>query len=215
MPAALAINHQPLRKEETMKANYKSHQPRFISKSTLISVAALILLACSQSALAQATPNKIPKWTDNSGALGPSTIFEDTSGKVGIGTTTPTQSLDVSGRIVTSGNQTLNTDESSILDIKTIVTNNGATTSGIRMRNTFNGNSDTQQALDVAPFFRPSSNITLARGFVSAAFFAPPQALASQMLTEAMPPSFTGTMAQLVLLPAELFLIFTRLSSLV
>src|SRR5437899_1324871 len=80
-----------------MKTNYKSHHARFLSKRTLISVAAVILLACSQNALAQATPNKIPKWTDNTGALGPSTIFEDTSGKVGIGTTGPGGKLEVVG----------------------------------------------------------------------------------------------------------------------
>ena len=85
-----------------MRANYKSHQPRILSRSTLISVAALILLACSQSAMAQATPNKIPKWTDNAGALGPSTILEDANGNVGIGTSTPNNTLELFSSSVNS-----------------------------------------------------------------------------------------------------------------
>ena len=80
-----------------MKTNHHNHQPTLQNKSILIMLAAVILLACSQSALAQATPNKIPKWTDNSGVLGPSTIFEDTSGNLGIGTTNPTVNLELSG----------------------------------------------------------------------------------------------------------------------
>ena len=80
-----------------MKTNHRNHQPTLLNKSILFMLAAVILLACSQTVLAQATQNKIPKWTDNSGVLGPSTIFEDTSGNVGIGTTNPTVNLELSG----------------------------------------------------------------------------------------------------------------------
>src|SRR5579871_3961982 len=49
------------------------------------------------------TANFIPKWTTGS-TLGNSKIFQSTSGNVGIGTTTPTAMLDVSGTSFLSGN---------------------------------------------------------------------------------------------------------------
>src|SRR3989441_7439624 len=122
------------------------------------------------------TQNYIAKWAETGGAgtLQNSGIFETAGGNVGIGTPTPTQSLDVNGRLVTSGNQTLTQQGSAMLEIQTTVTNNGVNTPGIRMRNIFNGTAATQEALDVAPTFAPPSSINLARGFISAAFFAPP-----------------------------------------
>ena len=119
------------------------------------------------------TQDRIAKWTDNAGALGDSVITES-AGNIGIGTPTPTQALEVAnGRIVITGSQTL-TAPGGILEIGTTVTNNDNVASGIRMRNLFNGNATLQQALDVAPTFAPSASISLARGFISAAFFAPP-----------------------------------------
>jgi hypothetical protein len=119
------------------------------------------------------TQDRIAKWTDNSGTLGDSVITES-AGNIGIGTPTPTQALEVAnGRIITTGSKTL-TGLEGILEIGTTVTNNNNAASGIRMRNTFNGNASTQQALDVAPTFAPSASISLARGFVSTAFFGPP-----------------------------------------
>lgn len=43
------------------------------------------------------TQNRLAKWTDNSGTLGNSSIFEGTGGSIGIGTTTPGASLHVNG----------------------------------------------------------------------------------------------------------------------
>jgi hypothetical protein len=120
------------------------------------------------------TLNHIAKWTPDGSTLGDSGIFETNGGLVGIGTPTPAQALEVAnGRIVTTGIQTLAAD-GGILEIGTTVTNDSNGASGIRMRNTFNGNASFQQALDVAPTFAPSASITLARGFISTAFFAPP-----------------------------------------
>src|SRR3989442_10025489 len=122
------------------------------------------------------TQNYIAKWAETGGAgtLQNSGIVETAGGNAGIGTPTPTQSLDVNGRLVTSGNQTLTQQGSAMLEIQTTVTNNGGNTPGIRMRNIFNGTAATQEALEVAPTFAPPSSINLARGFISAAFFAPP-----------------------------------------
>jgi hypothetical protein len=122
---------------------------------------------------ATTTQNKLAKFTDNAGTVGDSVVTE-LAANIGIGTTTPTQALDVAnGRIVATGSQTL-TAAGGILEIGTTVTNNGNQASGIRMRNLFNGNATNQVALDVAPTFAPSASISLARGFISAAFFAPP-----------------------------------------
>jgi hypothetical protein len=119
------------------------------------------------------TQNLVAKWTDNAGTLGNSGITE-TAGNVGIGTTTPTSALEVAnGRIVTTGTKTI-TGPEGIIEIGTTVTNNHGVASGIRMRNTFNGTATNQQALDVAPTFAPTASISLARGFIAAAFFAPP-----------------------------------------
>ncbi|HYR75665.1 MAG TPA: hypothetical protein VEM96_07455 [Pyrinomonadaceae bacterium] len=119
------------------------------------------------------TQDHIAKWTDNAGTLGDSVITES-AGNIGLGTPTPTQALEVAnGRIIVTGSQTLATP-GGILEIGTTLTNNQNQASGIRMRNTFNGNATNQVALDVAPTFAPSASISLARGFISAAFFAPP-----------------------------------------
>ncbi|SRR6266496_2727328 len=77
-----------------MKANYKSHQLRFLSKSTLIGVAAIMLLSLGQNVLAQ------QQWTspDANG-----NISNANSGNVGIGTTTPNDKLEVVGQVRVSG----------------------------------------------------------------------------------------------------------------
>ena len=127
------------------------------------------------------TKERIAKWVDNDGTLGDSVIAES-SGNIGIGTTNPTQALEVAnGRILTTGSQTLTT-AGGVLEIGTTITNNNVGASGLRMRNTLNGTATTQQALDVAPTFAPSASISLARGFISTAFFAPP---AGVTITEA------------------------------
>jgi hypothetical protein len=51
------------------------------------------------------TANFIPKWTTSSN-LGNSKIFQSTTGNIGIGTTSPTAMLDVSGTTFLSGNST-------------------------------------------------------------------------------------------------------------
>ena len=52
------------------------------------------------------TTNYLPKWTSSSN-LGVSKIFQSTSGDIGIGTTTPSTTLDVNGRtLVTGGSST-------------------------------------------------------------------------------------------------------------
>jgi hypothetical protein len=94
---------------------------------------------------------------------------------VGIGTTAPTQTLDVAnGRIVTTGSQTLTSVLDSVIEVKTTVTNNGDYGAGFKARNTFNGPGEGPTGLDIAPTFAPTTSIGLARGFMSAAFFAPP-----------------------------------------
>jgi hypothetical protein len=119
------------------------------------------------------TQDRIAKWTDSAGTLGDSVITES-AGNIGIGTPTPNTALEVAnGRIVATGSQTL-AAPAGIIEIGTTITNNTNQASGIRMRNTFNGNATNQVALDVAPTFAPSASISLARGFISAAFFAPP-----------------------------------------
>src|SRR6266446_8484276 len=68
-----------------MKTNHKSHQPRFLSMSTLISVAAIILLGSAQNVLAQ--------WASPDGNV---TVYKNpTNGSVGIGTLSPANKLDV------------------------------------------------------------------------------------------------------------------------
>ncbi len=116
--------------------------------------------------------DRIAKWTDSGGTLGDS-VMTESAGNIGIGTPTATQALEIAnGRILASGSQTIS-GPGGILEIGTTVTNNHNQASGIRMRNLFSGNANLQQALDVAPTFAPSASIALARGFISAAFFAP------------------------------------------
>ncbi len=76
-----------------MKANYKSHQPKFLSKSTLIMVTAIILLGCAQGALAQTPP-----WTT---AANGNDIYKTNPGNVGIGTTVPSAPLHIFGSVET------------------------------------------------------------------------------------------------------------------
>ena len=49
------------------------------------------------------TQNYIPIWTDNSGNLGDSILFQSSGNEVGIGTKTPTARLDVNGGVVSRG----------------------------------------------------------------------------------------------------------------
>jgi hypothetical protein len=120
------------------------------------------------------TTGKLTKWTDGGGGLGDSVVTE-LSGNIGIGTATPTQALDVlNGRIVTTGSQTLTSALDSVIEIKAAVTNNADFGTGFKARNTFTGPGNGPTGLDIAPTFAPTASIALARGFVSAAFFAPP-----------------------------------------
>ena len=126
----------------------------------------------AESLTGTGTQDRLAKWTDNAGTIGDSGITE-TSGFVGIGTATPTVALEVAdGRIAVTGTQTL-AAPAGLLEIGTTLTNNHNQASGIRMRNTFNGNASLQAAFDLAPTFAPSTSISLARGFISTAFFAP------------------------------------------
>src|SRR6266508_5147828 len=67
-----------------MKTNYSSHQLRFLSKKTLIFIAAFILLGSSQNAVAQ--------WATNG-----NNINNTNTGSVGIGVANPTSRLVVGG----------------------------------------------------------------------------------------------------------------------
>jgi hypothetical protein len=118
--------------------------------------------------------DRVSKWTDNSGTLGDSSITE-TGGSVGIGTSTPTQALDVfNGRVVTTGTPTLSSSFDSMIEVKSTITNNGLAQSAIKARNIFNGSGDFVTGIDGAPTFAPSQSISTAQGFAAAAFFAPP-----------------------------------------
>src|SRR5688572_2539058 len=93
----------------------------------------------TEDATGTGTQDRIAKWVDNAGTLGDSVITES-AGNIGIGTATPTQSLEVAnGRILTTGSQTIEATEG-VLEIGTTVTNNNNGASGLRMRNIFNGN---------------------------------------------------------------------------
>jgi len=123
---------------------------------------------------ATTTQNKIAKFTDNAGTVGDSVITES-AGNIGINTATPTQALDVAnGSIVTTGSQTLTSPLDSVIEVKTAVTNNADFVASFKARNFFNGSGNGPVGMDIAPTFAPTNSIGLARGFVSAAFFAPP-----------------------------------------
>jgi hypothetical protein len=120
------------------------------------------------------TQDRVSKWLDNAGTLGDSTITE-TAGKVGLGTTSPTQALDVlNGRILARGNPTLNSTEDSAVEVQSTINSAATGVSSFKARNTFNGVGQAPVGMDLAPTFAPSSSIGNARGFRSAAFFAPP-----------------------------------------
>ena len=74
-----------LKRGRKMKTNRQTHKTRILSRSTLISVAAIILLGSSQTVLAQ-------QWT---GPEANGNISNANSGNVGIGTTSPSQKLSV------------------------------------------------------------------------------------------------------------------------
>jgi len=119
------------------------------------------------------TQNKLAKFTDNAGTVGDSVVTES-AGNIGIGGT-PSQALDVAnGRIVTTGSQTLTSPLDSVIEVKTAVTNNADFVASFKARNFFNGSGNGPVGMDIAPTFAPTASIGLARGFVSAAFFAPP-----------------------------------------
>ena len=108
------------------------------------------------------------------GAVAQSNTFPST-GNVGIGTTSPTQALDVaSGRIVATGSVTLNSNNDSVIEVQTTITNTAVGIAAFKARNTFNGGGQAPVGLDISPTFIPSSNIGNARGFRGAAFFNPP-----------------------------------------
>src|SRR6266446_1020284 len=67
-----------------MRANYESHHLRFLSMSTLIAVASVILLGCAQNVLAQG------QWATNA-----NNINNTNSGNVGIGPNSPSFPLQV------------------------------------------------------------------------------------------------------------------------
>src|SRR6266446_1597073 len=67
-----------------MKTNQQTYKPRILSMSTLISVAAVILLGSS--------PNALGQWTTNG-----NNIYNTNSGNVGIGTTSPVSLLHLGG----------------------------------------------------------------------------------------------------------------------
>ena len=154
---------------------YLVAKPKKIDSASDLSPSLVTEAVDSEEALISGTgtQDRIAKWADNAGTLGDSVIAES-AGKIGIGTTTPTQALEVAnGRILTTGGQII-TAAGGVLEIGTTVTNNNNGASGFRMRNTFNGNATFQQGLDIAPTFAPSANVSIARGFISTAFFAPP-----------------------------------------
>src|SRR5438045_9706072 len=70
-----------------MKTNH-SHQPRFLSNSTLIFIAALSFLGCAWDARAQTQWATAPNGTD---------IYNTNTGKVGIGTQNPENLLHIGG----------------------------------------------------------------------------------------------------------------------
>jgi len=96
------------------------------------------------------------------------------SGNAGIGTTSPTQALDVNGQVVTTGSQTLTVANKGAIEVTNTITNNAISVNAFRARNLFNGNGDFPAGLDVGPTFSPSANISLARGMVFGGRFAPP-----------------------------------------
>src|SRR5260370_29959103 len=67
-----------------MKTNYQTHQPLCLRKSGLITLAAIILLGCSRTAIAQ--------WTTNS-----NNNSITTTNNVGIGTSNPQGQLHIGG----------------------------------------------------------------------------------------------------------------------
>ncbi|MDX6502462.1 MAG: hypothetical protein QOG23_5726 [Blastocatellia bacterium] len=136
----------------------KTNSPKTNRKiwlSAAIGIAVMLMVTGSQNAVAQT--NTFPS-----------------SGNVGIGTTSPTQALDVNGQMVTTGSQTLTVANKGVIEVTSTITNNALSVSALRARNTFNGNGNGPIGLDLVPTFAPSANISLARGMVVGGFFAPP-----------------------------------------
>jgi Peptidase_G2, IMC autoproteolytic cleavage domain len=145
----------------------KTNQPRHhtvLSMSGLITLTAIILLGCAQGAVAQ--------WTTNG-----NDIYKTTTGNVGIGTASPSQALEVKdGRVVTTGNKTLQGTFDAILGINTTINNTGLANMAFSMRGaTFTGSGNFPTGLDIAPKFAPSGNISVAQGFTAAIYASPPQ----------------------------------------
>ena len=106
--------------------------------------------------------------------LGDSIITEATA-KIGIGTPTPSAKLDVAGDVTLSGSKALFDTLAPMLGVNTTIINKGLANAALQVRAaTFIGNGDFPTGLDVAPTFAPSSNISLAQGFVASAYAAPP-----------------------------------------
>jgi hypothetical protein len=99
------------------------------------------------------------------------------TGNVGIGTTSPTQLLDVSGQMVTTGNQNLTVANKGVVEVTNTITNNANAVAALRARNIFNGNGNIPEGLDVVPTFAPSTSIATAYGGLLGAFFAPPSSV--------------------------------------
>jgi hypothetical protein len=83
---SIPLEKIPKRKENEMRTNQHSRQPRVRFVSMSLAVFALVFLGCSQHAAAQ--------WTTNG-----NNINNTNSGNVGIGTATPVHKLDVAGNV--------------------------------------------------------------------------------------------------------------------
>jgi hypothetical protein len=111
------------------------------------------------------TVNKLAKFTDTAGTVGDSAVASEVNG----------DTLDVAGRVTLSGNKTLSTPLAPMLGVNTTINNTALAGMALSVRGaSFTGTGDLPTGLDVAPTFAPSGNISVAQGFVAAAFAAPP-----------------------------------------
>jgi hypothetical protein len=127
--------------------------------------------AFATSSLFTGTAGQVPYFASSGGLVGTSTIFINTAGDVGVGTTTP-------NALLTTGNATLvnNADAAFQLgSVGTIIT--GSAQNGqavIRARPTFIVTAPTNVAgLDMVPTFVTNANMTNVRGAVIGGFFQP------------------------------------------